>query len=58
MVKKSIIRSNLIFVGEQDFNSLNKITSTFFTFALTFIMPQVSGSDLHKHEKWLQRVKL
>ena len=47
--------SVLILIYKQCFNYLNNNVSALFTFALAFIMPQVSGGDLHKHEKWLRK---
>ena len=45
-------------ISKHCFNSLNNTVSTLFTFALAFTIPQVSVSDLHKHKKWLQKIKV
>ena len=37
---------------------LKDTVSARFTFTLAFTMPLVSGSDLHKNEDWLQKVKV
>ena len=55
---KNSMSSNLILNSKQCFNSLNNIVSNLFIFALEFTIPQVSVSDLHKHKKWLQKVKM
>ena len=54
--KQSQQQSHLI--SRHCFNSLNNTVSTLFTFVLAFATPQVFGSDLHKHKKRLQKIKL
>ena len=50
--------SIFILFYKQIFNSLKKIVSTLSTFGLKFAMPKVPGSHLHKHKKWLRKMKV
>ena len=43
---------------QECFNFLNNLVSTFFKFASTLSMLQVSSTYSNKHKKWLRRIKV